>query len=173
MPMLANHPQDANTLPLAFGVHGLGYLYRATGQAATGRELCLLRLCPAGTHRTLDRGASTPTQTRVLDMGFRSNFHQIEKRVEDYIFITVLAFQRLCWIPTKLLEAGERRRWSAICRLLRVHSTMTTLGPVKQGNSIAILKPTEPSRRGAGPHLSHAGIDLSGAYKGQKNIFRK
>ncbi|MDD8044609.1 MAG: hypothetical protein PHC78_12685, partial [Verrucomicrobiota bacterium] len=34
MPMLAIHPQDANTPPLAFAFHGLGYWNRATGAFA-------------------------------------------------------------------------------------------------------------------------------------------
>ena len=106
------------------------------------------------------------------DLGLRPNFHQIPKRVEGHIFITVLAYHLLCWIQTKLQNAGDRRHWSSIRRLLRTHCIQTILLPVEQGHTIAIRKPSRPEEEQAQLYKIF-GIDFAGAYRTQKSIFRK
>lgn len=106
------------------------------------------------------------------DLGLRPNFHQIPKRVEGHIFITVLAYHLLCWIQTKLQNAGDRRHWSSIRRLLRTHCIQTILLPVEQGHTIAIRKPSRPEEEQVRLYKIF-GIDFAGAYRTQKSIFRK
>ena len=78
------------------------------------------------------------------DLGLRPNFHQIERRVEGHIWITILAYHLLCWIQTKLEDAGDLRRWPTIRRVLQTHCYTTIVVPTKAGQTYRLRKAGEP-----------------------------
>jgi transposase len=77
-------------------------------------------------------------------LGLRPNFHQLEKRVDGHIFISVLAYHLLRWIGYRLETAGDPREWRTLRRLLRTHVVATTRLPLAGGREISIRKPSEP-----------------------------
>ncbi len=77
-------------------------------------------------------------------LGLRPNYHQLERRVEGHIFISVLAYHLLRWIGYTLEQAGDRRDWKTIRRLLGPHSLVTTRLPLKDGRVVYVRKPSLP-----------------------------
>jgi transposase len=77
-------------------------------------------------------------------LGLRPNFHQLEKRVDGHIFISVLAYHLLRWIGYRLETAGEQREWRTLRRLLCTHVVATTRLPLEDGREIFIRKPSQP-----------------------------
>jgi hypothetical protein len=77
-------------------------------------------------------------------LGLRPNFHQLERRVDGHIFISVLAYHLLRWIGYRLETAGDPREWRTLRRLLSTHSLVTTCLPLADGRLISIRKPSEP-----------------------------
>ena len=77
-------------------------------------------------------------------LGLRPNFHRLGRRVEGHIFISVLAYHLLRWVGYTLEQAGDRRDWKTIRRLLGPHSVVTTRLPLKDGRIVYIRKPSVP-----------------------------
>jgi len=77
-------------------------------------------------------------------LGVRPNYHQLEHRVDGHIFISILAYHLLTWIQYKLENAGDKREWKTIRRLLSTHSLITTRLQLKEGRIISIRKPATP-----------------------------
>ena len=77
-------------------------------------------------------------------LGLRPNYHQLDGRVEGYIFISVLAYHLLRWIGYTLKQTGDRRDWKTIRRLLGPHSLVTTRLPLKDGRAVYVRKPSLP-----------------------------
>ena len=77
-------------------------------------------------------------------LGLRPNFHQLEKRVDGHIFISVLAYHLLRWIGYRLETAGDLREWRTLRRLLCTHVVTTTRLPLEDGREISIRKPSQP-----------------------------
>lgn len=77
-------------------------------------------------------------------LGLRPNFHQLEKRVDGHIFISVLAYHLLRWIGYRLETAGDPREWRTLRRLLCTHVVATTRLPLDDGREISIRKPSQP-----------------------------
>jgi transposase len=77
-------------------------------------------------------------------LGVRPNYHQLEHRVDGHIFISILAYHLLTWIQYKLENAGDKREWKTIRRLLSTHSLVTTRLQLKEGRIISIRKPATP-----------------------------
>jgi len=78
------------------------------------------------------------------DLGLRPNYHQIERRVEGHIWITILAYHLLCWIQETLREAGEVRRWGTLRRVLQTHCYTTIVLPTKGGKTYRLRRAGEP-----------------------------
>ena len=78
------------------------------------------------------------------DLGLRPNFHQIERRVEGHIWITIMGYHLLCWIQGMLKKGGDHRRWSTIKRVLQTHSYTTIVVPTRGGKTFRIRKAGEP-----------------------------
>jgi transposase len=78
------------------------------------------------------------------DLGLRPNYHQIERRVEGHIWITILAYHLLCWIREMLREAGEVRRWATLRRVLQTHCYTTLVVPTKGGKTYRLRRAGEP-----------------------------
>jgi transposase len=81
------------------------------------------------------------------DLGLRPNFHQLEKRVDAHIFITILAYQLLCFIQRSLEQNGDNRSWSTIRRILQTHGYNTVVLPTKNGTVYRIRKAGTPDLR--------------------------
>lgn len=77
-------------------------------------------------------------------LGLRPNFHQLERRVEAHIFISVLAYHLLTWVRETLRLSGETRDWKTLRRLLSTHSLVTTVLPLKTRQILRIRKPSQP-----------------------------
>lgn len=78
------------------------------------------------------------------DLGLRPNRHQKEDRVDGHIFITVLAYQLMCYIRRKLEQNGDPRDWDSIRRILRTHCLTTIILPTKSGAVYRIRKAAQP-----------------------------
>jgi transposase len=100
-------------------------------------------------------------------LGLRPNFHQIEKRVDGHIFITVLAYHLLRWIGYRLETAGDVREWQTLRRLLGTHIIATTRLPLVDGREISIRKPSEADEQQQRVY-SLLGIDWRRAYPARK-----
>lgn len=96
-------------------------------------------------------------------LGVRPNYHQLEHRVDGHIFISILAYHLLTWIQYKLENAGDRREWKTIRRLLSTHSLVTTRLQLKDGRIISIRKPATPDAEQARV-FDLLGIDWKKAY---------
>ena len=100
-------------------------------------------------------------------LGLRPNFHQIEKRVDGHIFITVLAYHLLRWIGYRLETAGDVREWRTLRRLLGTHIVATTRLPLADGREISIRKPSEADEEQQRVYRL-LGIDWRRAYPARK-----
>lgn len=61
------------------------------------------------------------------DLGFRPVHHQITRRTEAHLFISVLAYHLLISIERQLQEKGDNRRWSTIQAVLSTHQRTTVI----------------------------------------------
>jgi transposase len=78
------------------------------------------------------------------DLGLRPNYHQIERRVEGHVWITILAYHLLCWIQETLKDAGDPRSWGTIRRVLQTHCYTTIVVPTKGGKTYRLRKAGQP-----------------------------
>lgn len=88
--------------------------------------------------------AETGFRMLKSSLGLRPNFHQIEKRVDGHIFISVIAYHLLRWISHTLEQGGDVRDWRTIRRLLGTHSLVTTRLTLTDARVIRIRKPSLP-----------------------------
>ena len=58
---------------------------------------------------------------------FRPVHHQIAKRTEAHLFLSVLAYHLLISIEHQLQEKGDNRRWSTIKAVLSTHQRTTVI----------------------------------------------
>jgi transposase len=77
-------------------------------------------------------------------LGLRPNNHQIEKRVDGHINITILAYHLLHSIEFTLRQAGDRSRWVTIKRLVSTHNYSTIQLPTTNGTVINVRRPGVP-----------------------------
>jgi hypothetical protein len=112
------------------------YVLRTDQQSGSAQELWNL-------YMTLSK-AEDGFRSLKGDLGLRPNYHQIERRVEGHIWITILAYHLLCWIQETLREAGEQRRWATIRRVLQTHCYTTLVVPTKGGKTYRLRKAGEP-----------------------------
>jgi transposase len=69
-------------------------------------------------------------------LGLRPNFHQIERRADAHLFISVLAYHILHIIEHRLRQHGDHRCWQTICQVLSTHQRMTIEYDVKEQQDI-------------------------------------
>jgi len=96
-------------------------------------------------------------------LGLRPNHHQLEKRVDGHIFISVLAYHLLNWIRQKLEQSNDHREWNTIRRILRTHSLVSTRLPLENGRIVTIRKASNPDAEQARIYTA-LGIDWKTAY---------
>ena len=61
------------------------------------------------------------------ELGTRPIFHQIARRTQAHLFISVLAYHLLINIEYKMSKAGDTRRWSKIRKILSTHQRSTII----------------------------------------------
>jgi transposase len=61
------------------------------------------------------------------DLGTRPVYHQIARRTEGHLFISVLAYHLLVNIEYKMEMAGDSRRWSTTRKVLSTHQRSTVI----------------------------------------------
>lgn len=69
-------------------------------------------------------------------LGLRPNFHQIERRADAHLFISVLAYHILHIIEHRLRQHGDHRCWQTICQQLSTHQRLTVEYDVKERQEI-------------------------------------
>ena len=80
------------------------------------------------------------------NLGLRPNHHQIERRVEGHVFITILAYQLLRFIEYTLEQQGDTRCWRTIKRILQTHTYAPSFCPLAMEKSTGCAKRAFPYR---------------------------
>ncbi len=83
-------------------------------------------------------------RTVKSDLGLRPAFHQVERRVDAHVFLTVLAYQILRFILHTLEQHGDSRRWQTLRYVLATHCYATIELHLKDGAVHRIRKPGRP-----------------------------
>lgn len=76
-------------------------------------------------------------QSMKSSLGLRPNFHQIERRADAHLFISVLAYHILHAIEHRLRQSGDNRCWNTIRQVLSTHQRLTLEYDVKDGEVIS------------------------------------
>jgi transposase len=76
------------------------------------------------------------------ELGLRPVFHHKEERTEGHLFITVLAYQAVQAIRTKLNEKGITSSWTTLWEMLSVQQRVTATFKQRDGKTLNIRKAT-------------------------------
>jgi transposase len=76
------------------------------------------------------------------ELGLRPNYHQIERRCDGHIFITLVAYHVMQTIRTRLREKGMRFCWETVRTRLSSHMRVSTILKREDGRAIHIRKST-------------------------------
>lgn len=83
------------------------------------------------------------------ELGLRPNYHQIERRCDGHIFITLIAYHMMQTIRVKLREKGIHFCWTTICKQLSTHVRISTTLKREDGKVVHIRKSSrvEPAHK--------------------------
>ena len=95
------------------------------------------------------------------DLGLRPIYHQLQKRSEAHILITILAYRLLRAIEFRLQRGGLYASWSTVKRVLKTHAFVTLIVPSKNGNTYLIRKAGRPNPAQSDIYRK-LGVDLAG-----------
>ncbi len=99
---------------------------------------------------TLWRTYSTLTDIEAVfrslksELGLRPIFHRRSVRADGHLFITVIAYQLVQVIRTRLRLSGEKASWSTIRRILEVQQRVTSVLCRKDGKTVHVRRATRP-----------------------------
>jgi transposase len=79
------------------------------------------------------------------DLGLRPIYHQIQKRCQAHILITLLAYRLLRAIEFRLQHANLHASWTTIKHTLTTHAYVSLIIPDKNGNIYKIRKAGRPN----------------------------
>ena len=79
------------------------------------------------------------------DLGLRPVYHQLQRRADAHIFISVLAYRLLRAIEFQLQLGGIHSSWTTIKRILKTHAYATLIVPSKNGKTYRIRKAGHPN----------------------------
>lgn len=82
------------------------------------------------------------------ELGLRPIYHQITRRVDSHIFISVIAYHLLHTIRYQLKAKGIHESWSTIRKELSTHSRITSVFKTKDGKTVHIRKSSQPAASG-------------------------
>ena len=77
------------------------------------------------------------------ELGLRPVFHQKENRTDGHLFITVLAYQCVQVIRTRLKEEGINDSWATLRKTLQVQQRVTTSMRRSDGQTVHVRKSTK------------------------------
>jgi hypothetical protein len=85
--------------------------------------------------------------TDLADLGLRPVFHQVERRVEGHLFISVLAYHFVHMLRTQLKAKGMDDSWSALRETLSVQRRVTVTMTRRDGRTVHVRKASRPEPR--------------------------
>ena len=74
----------------------------------------------------------------------RPIFHQVERRCDAHIFLSMLAYHLLTAIEKTLLDQGIHTSWASLRDTLKTHQVCTIVLPTDTGSSLRIRKAATP-----------------------------
>ena len=78
------------------------------------------------------------------ELGLRPIYHQIPRRVEGHLFITVIAYQLVQIIRTRLRSHGASDSWSTLRRILEGQQRVTATFRRPDGQTLHVRSATQP-----------------------------
>ncbi len=97
------------------------------------------------THRILTR-IEQSFKWMKTDLGVRPVHHQLDKRIESHLFITVLGYHILAPVLFRAQKsAGIPHSWRSIRNILSTHQRLTTTCMTKDGYRIDVRNNTAPT----------------------------
>ena len=81
------------------------------------------------------------------DLGLRPIFHQVDRRVEGHLFISVLAYHFVHMLRLRLKAQGIDDSWSTLRETLAVQQRVTTTLQRRDGRAVHVRKATRPEPR--------------------------
>jgi transposase len=81
------------------------------------------------------------------DLGLRPVFHQIDRRVEGHLFISVLAYHFVHMLRLKLKAQGIDDSWHTLRQTMAVQQRVTATLKRRDGRTVHVRKATRPEPR--------------------------
>lgn len=81
------------------------------------------------------------------ELGLRPFHHQLRRRCEGHVWITIIAYQLLRWIEFSMELAGYSVTWRTLNRMLSTHCYSTIIAPTTEGLIHHVRKPGRPDPR--------------------------
>lgn len=78
------------------------------------------------------------------ELGLRPIFHRKEARSDAHLFISVLAYQFVQIIRTRLAERGIHDSWDSLRKILRVQRRVTSSFKTRAGRTLNVRKASQP-----------------------------
>jgi transposase len=78
------------------------------------------------------------------ELGLRPIHHQIDRRCRAHLFISVLAYQCVHFIRTKLARENIHERWGTLRKTLEKQRRVTTTFTTRNGDTLHVRKTTQP-----------------------------
>jgi transposase len=78
------------------------------------------------------------------ELGLRPIFHRKEARSDAHLFISVLAYQFVRIIRTRLAERGIHDNWASLRKILQVQRRVTSSFKTRQGRTLNVRKASLP-----------------------------
>ena len=78
------------------------------------------------------------------DLGLRPVFHQIDRRVEGHLFISVLAYHFVHMLRTQLKAKGIDDSWATLRETMSVQQRVTATHNRRDGRAVHVRKATRP-----------------------------
>ena len=78
------------------------------------------------------------------DLGMRPVFHQVDRRVEGHLFISVLAYHFVHMLRLKLKAHGIDDSWETLRESLAVQQRVTATFQRRDGRAVHVRKATRP-----------------------------
>jgi len=106
-------------------------------------------------------------------LGLRPNFHQIERRADAHLFISVLAYHILHIIEHRLRGHGDHRCWRTICQVLSTHQRVSLEYDVKEQPEVRRCHLRICSRPEPEHSMIYHRLGLSGTPLGRRTYMAK
>jgi len=80
-------------------------------------------------------------------LGLHPFYHQLDRRCEVHVWVTILAYHLLHWVEYTMESLGYTGSWRKILRILSTHCYTTLIIPTDEGLEYRIRKPGKPDKR--------------------------